>query len=206
MTKGYELPLHLAEAVKREVGEQPVLWVGQPDASKVFWATAWIWLFGIPWLAFTLFWEALAISPFLTPWLIAKSSVPAAAKTASIFMVMWGIPFVAIGVAMVSAPWIGSWHARNQAHVVTARSLYTITAWHNGSIKVERTSMGRILNLDRSERRSGFGDLTLNRGKKRDSDGDMVSDTVTWCGIPDVRRVDEIINALIDAPNPPRKA
>jgi hypothetical protein len=197
MNRGYDLPFHVAQAVQREVGTEPVLWVGQPDAGLVFRSSLVIWLFGIPWTGFTLMWEAVAISPFLSPWLISPESLPKAAKTASLFMVLWGLPFVAIGLGMMAAPFWVHREARNQAHAVTDRNIYSVTAHRGGSRKIDKTDIAKITHIERIERPTGFGTLKIYRGKTRDSEGDLVDDFDTWIGIPDVHRVDGLITGLM---------
>lgn len=197
MTKGYDLPLHVAEAVKREAGPEPVLWVGQPDAAAVFRSARIVWLFAIPWSLFSFMWEAAAIAPWLSPWLLAPDHLIKGATVRSIGMPLFGLPFVLIGVAMLSAPWWAARAARNQAHFVTQRTLHTVTANRDGSINAERTDLSRVTRLVRKQGRTDFGTLTVHRGKRRDSDGDYVDDVDTWYGIPDVRHVEALISGLI---------
>lgn len=197
MPKGYDLPLHVAEAVKRETGEETVLWVGQPDPAAIFWSATSIWFFAVPWTAFTLFWEAIAVGGVVSAWLFAadKSSM---SKLGSLVMLLWGLPFLGIGIAMMSAPWWAARVSRNTAFVVTPRYLRTIVAWPGGKLKAQKSNVSRVISTSRTEGKDGFGDLKISRGRIRDSEGDFVEDADTWSGIPDVRRVEDIIAELIE--------
>jgi len=198
MSKGYDLPLHVAEAVKREAGDDAVLWVGRPDARRIFRTTALIWLFGVPWTGFVLIWEGIALAPLLSPWLISAQGLPKTVGAGSVFMALWGVPFLLVGLLIMSAPWWARSEAVNSAYVVTERYLMAVNASRSGTSTVEKTDISRIVTIVRTEWPSGFGVLKISRGRKRDSDGDLVSDEATWTGIPDVRRVEGIISALMD--------
>lgn len=194
MEKGYDLPIHVAEAVKREAGNEPVLWVGRPDAFLAFRKASFIWLFGIPWTLFVVMWEFIAISPFLPTWMV-PSGLAAKNHPGSILMVLWGVPFVAIGAVLMAIPLLAMVWARNTAHAVTPTQLLTVWATRNGRASLSRIPLSAIVDLVRTDRRNGFGVLKISRGESLDSDGDRTEDADYWDGIPDVRRVEETILA-----------
>jgi Bacterial PH domain len=67
-------------------GEERVLWRGQPDVAAYSLRGAWYLIpFSILWCAFAIFWEASVLLSGKHNW----------------FFVLWGIPFVALGLYMV---------------------------------------------------------------------------------------------------------
>jgi hypothetical protein len=194
MTKGYDLPLHVAQAVQRETEGLKVHWVGRPDAALAFrWATL-IWLFGVPWTVFAVGWELMACAVLFSS---ASDRMPTLMRTGfQIVFPLWGLPFIAIGLAMLAAPFWIAQTTRNQAHVVTDHKLYTIVAQRSGDLKVTWALISTIQRMERTEKPDGSGSLKIVTGRARDSDGDMVETTQDWIGIPDVRQVETVIAGL----------
>ncbi len=191
MNKGYDLPPHVAHAVRRETEGLKIHWVGRPDAALAFrWATL-IWLFGIPWTVFTVTWEIMACAALFSN---ASDQMPSAMRTAfQIAFPLWGLPFVAVGFVMLAAPFWIARTARNQAHLVAGTRVYSIGAQPSGEVKVNSALISTIQRLERTEKPDGTGSLKLITGLSKDSDGDAVEITQDWVGIPDVRRVEGLI-------------
>jgi hypothetical protein len=184
--RGYDLPRHVAEAVKRETAGQQVHWCGQSSAAKVARATLIIWWFAIPWTSFMLFWEYMALSTYLK----------AGSQQASIILPLWGIPFVAVGLLMMSAPYWAARATRNTAHVIAGDEVLDVTATTSGKTTVKRRKARAIRSIERTELANGSGSLKLVMGWDKDSDGDRVENSDTWFGIPNVRRVEGLIRDL----------
>src|ERR1700678_848687 len=105
-----EAPRSISDDVARELQGEPILWASSPDRwaySSKYWKTA---VFGIPFLAFSIFWTHQALQ------------IPAKAPSAvAVFFPLWGLMFVFFGAAMLLAPLIGAWNAGNVYYVVTRR-------------------------------------------------------------------------------------
>ncbi|MDZ4843357.1 MAG: hypothetical protein SH859_14625 [Hyphomicrobium aestuarii] len=198
MGKGYDLPLHVAEAVKREARGEPVLWVEQPDAVLAFRNMSIVCLFGIPWTVFVVLWEFIAVAPFLPVWLV-PAGLAAKNHTGSILMVLWGLPFLAVGAVLMALPPLAMVSARQEAYAVTPTQLLTVRAYPNGRSTVIRTPLLAIAGLVATDRGRGFGTLKIIRGESIDSDGGRTEDADTWDGIPDVRRAEDVILAAQSA-------
>jgi hypothetical protein len=194
MTKGYDLPLHVAQAVKRETEGLTVHWVGRPDAAVAFRWSMMIWLFAVPWTVFSLGWEAMAIAMLFSP---ASDGMPLAMRAGfSIIFPLWGLPFIAIGFAMLASPFWIARKVRNQAYAVAGERVYSVTAETSGATSVTSAQISRIGRIERTEKSNGFGTLKLISGSRKDSDGDTVDICEEWIGIPDVKRVETIIRGL----------
>src|SRR5207247_633237 len=108
MIQSYDLESRIQPEL--DAGER-ILWCGQPNPGRMWIHAVPILIFGIPWTLFAVFWMAMAIG-FGTH----ASGPPGPFR--SLFP-LFGLPFVLIGIGMLSAPY---WMAR------TARStIYAIT-------------------------------------------------------------------------------
>jgi hypothetical protein len=191
MTKGYELPYHVAKAVKHETGGNTVQWVGQPDVKKAFLATAPIWLMAIPWTVFAIGWELGALTMFWgTPHPTGDRAI---LNIFSFVFPIFGIPFVCIGLGMLAAPFWVALKARNQAHVVTTSALLDINAKANGTVTVKSTAINKIVQIERTERSDGTGSLKFILQSSRDRDRDAVEMSESWIGIPHVQHVETLV-------------
>jgi hypothetical protein len=147
--------LELALERELEPGER-ILWSGGQPA-RINLAGFAIWLFGVPWTAFALFWMAMAAT--------GVEATDGAGALAWAFP-----PFVAAGIAMLAAPFGPLLAARRVLFAVTDRRVVRIglfgkrlwTRW------VERE---RIDEITRTERPDGSGSLQLSLGIATDSRG-----------------------------------
>lgn len=186
------LPDSLRQAVTAEFAGQPVVWTGRPQAARIFWPAMMIWLFAVPWTAFALFWEAMAVGPMLFP----SPRTPKAPDGMMPLFALFGLPFVLVGFAMLAGPFWLAIRARRTVYALSAQRLATIVVGR--SLDVESVSVGDIGEMARRERQDRSGDLMLTVGWTRDSDGDRVARQHKLVGVPEVRRVEDILRALRD--------
>src|SRR5262249_39881197 len=116
------LPAWLQAAVDRETSGEQVRWQGRPGALRTFAGASLIWLFAVPWTAFVLFWESTAVGS----WLFGKSTA-GAGQGWGLVLVLFGLPFVLIGLGMMALPFGALRSAHRTVHVLTNRRLLTIT-------------------------------------------------------------------------------
>jgi len=176
-----EMPHDIRDAVEseREPGER-LVWVGLPDPKRAV-KTEWgAFIFGIPWTAFALFWEVMAIGMGL--------------KTGSwflIFFVLFGLPFVGIGFAMLSAPFRTMQNVRRMIYAITDKRIIIIE--RKGAARKIHSYVPRYAtDLERVDHADGSGDLTFAVNFRRDTPRGM-SGPVGLYGVPDVRVVERII-------------
>lgn len=162
-------------------------WAGQPRPSSQ-WASFGIWLFAIPWTAFALFWESLALIPLLGSLRGESADLPAGF---SIVFPLFGLPFVIVGLCMMAVPFVAIGKAGKTVHAVTDRRLLTVT--DGRSLKVESAFIDRIGPVERTSRSDGSGSIRIQTLSRIDSDGDRVTERLTWTGIPDVLTVERLI-------------
>ncbi len=189
------LPAPLAHALKEETKGEVVRWAGQPSPGRASVATLPILLFAVPWTAISGFMFAMAVYG-----LVAGGKAPGEPGHMStglgIFFILFLIPFVAIGLAMLSAP-LWTWYsARHTVHAVTDKRLLTIV--DGKTRKVTSVMPDRIVALERKERRDGSGMLTVVTGYDRDSDGDVVKIREEIGPVAGVRAAERHLIALRD--------
>jgi uncharacterized membrane protein len=182
------------ETVERHVssGEQ-IEWVGKPDPTKRFArGDSFLIPFSIMWGGFALFWEAAAIS------------------SGSAFAVLWGVPFVLIGLYMIFGRFIyKSSRKRRTTYAVTDRRVMTIVRGRRGE-SVEATYLRSIPNISTSAVAGGRGSVDFglslpmagwygNSGMEFLGRGQMGSAGVSFLDIEDPRGVADLVERLREA-------
>ncbi len=183
-----ELPRELADAVSRELApDERVLWVGQPAARQALLRSLPILLFGIPWTAFSLFWMGAAGGFVFSD----GPSVPSDAGWGRYAFAAFGLPFVAIGVGMLSSPYWIARTLKRTVYLITSRRAMIIVAKRSTNVRTfQREVLQRI---ERIERKNGTGDLIIvpvqNSGSSR-------LPAVGFLGITEPRRVEELLRQV----------
>lgn len=184
MAQLFDLPEHLQTRVTKELrpGEQ-LKWVGQPRPSRHLLLGFGVWLFFIPWTAFSVFWIAAA----------SGFRVPTFEGGWSLFP-LFGVPFVLVGLGGLSSPFWIYRKARSTVYIITNLRA-VIIAGHN-SVTVRSVNAKQLSEVVRTERADGSGDLELKTDVSYDSDGDRRSTTHGFFGIPEVKQVEMLLESL----------
>ena len=186
MRTGYDLPLHVVEAIRRETGGRDVLWYGRPNANAVFRHALLLWLLGVPFLLFSLVWLG-SILGLLNPkaeWYGSWNKIGG---------LIFGLPFLAVGCFGVAAPFWSRWQAAHTGFAITAAGLTVVVAPPGGTTMATLIPFTEILAVDCVEQAHGYGTLKLHIGWERDSDGDLSRKDESLSGIPDARLVEELL-------------
>jgi hypothetical protein len=187
-----DLPRRMRDAVTKEFQGERILWAGRPSASRSFLVSLPIWLFAIPWTAFSLGWEWMALGG----WLSGKPPPSGIQLIFGIVFPLFGLPFVLVGLGMMATPFLAWRWARRTVHVIGDNRLVTMTVGR--SLKVKTYQTASITRLERTERRNGSGTLKVIMGTHRDSDGDKTETTEVFYGIDEVAKVERLIGARLD--------
>lgn len=184
----------LLPLLKRELGlGERLLWAGQPDARPVFYKSFAIWLFAVPWTAFAVFWEFMALGG----WLSDAAPRDAATLGAGIVMPIFGLPFVLIGIGMLSAPWLAARSMRRTIYGVSDRRLVSVSkGW---SLKVRSAEIGKTGPITRAERANGCGSLVIETHSRIDSDGDRITDKFEFVEVEEVAKLEALIRRQIES-------
>jgi len=133
-------------------------WTGQPDAARLAMKTLPTFLFAIPWTAFAVFWVWSAAGyrmPDLSRW-----------EWKNIFP-LWGVPFILIGLRMLTAPLWEYLRAARIVYAVTDHRALIIQS--GGSKKVKSFTAAELSNLDRKEKADGSGDLLFGKPESEET-------------------------------------
>lgn len=175
-------------ALDRELqaGER-VLWSGK-RLARVSWGGLAIWLFAVPWTAFSLFW-------------MAGASMGAQAGSETFGFLAWafplfGLPFVLVGLGMMAAPFLPLFGASRTMFAITDRRVLRI-ALFGSRLWTKSVELKEIREFSRSEGRDGEGDLRLDLGATRDSDGDVRKASFSIGTVADVMAADRALHAQL---------
>lgn len=135
-----------------------------------------VYVFAVPWTGFALIWTALAAAGAST----ASGGLGQLAWAFPLF----GLPFIAVGLAMMAAPFYGYHSAAKTLYAVTDRRLLRLTLGR--SLKVESVPGERLGLVQRSERPDGSGTLSFAVSVGVDSDGDRTTERFEMADIPSV--------------------
>jgi hypothetical protein len=180
--------VRLEREMRRDLapGER-VLWQAMPDPNRLNLAFG-MWLFAVPWTAFSLAWTGIALYAYLSSF--GQPDVGGLPWWGWI-MPLFGTPFIAVGIWMLSRPLIIRADAAHTLHALTDKRLITLSDRKVRSVKsVELTKLGP---LTLKERKDGIGNLTVETGSARDSDGDRITDRFEIIGVPDVALLQRLI-------------
>jgi hypothetical protein len=88
--------------------EEEILWVGTPEPGREGTAKIWFLPFAIIWTLFSLLWTSIALGTAITQKSFATG-----------FMVVFGLPFVGIGLTMLSIPYVSYKRELHTIYVIT---------------------------------------------------------------------------------------
>jgi hypothetical protein len=193
------IPRQLQQELDRELapGER-VLWSGQPLPKRYTrgsWAAV---LFGIPWTAFAVFWTCMAF--------FGTRAIPgdhAMAMGFRWFFPLFGVPFILIGLGLLSSPWWGRRKAAGVLYAITDRRVLISEPGWRGARAVKSFEPEELQTLERTEQADGSGDLIFSRRSWRDRHGDHRATAVGFIGLPRVREVEAQLRKLIAQTRPP---
>lgn len=182
------IPRELDDKVQREMesGER-VLWMEQPIPRYFTAMSIGAFLFAIPWTAFAIFWICGA-SGFKLPDL-SKGGF-------DLFFSLFGVPFVLIGIGMLSAPLWAYRKAFKTVYVITDRRAITFDAGWTTTIRSYPPD--RLQNIHRKEKRDGTGDVVLGQRVWSGSEGGQQAMDLGFLNIRDPKTVEQMLRTLAE--------
>lgn len=182
------IPLPLQEKVDRELesGER-IEWMDMPIPRFFTAGSTGAFLFGIPWTAFALFWTAGAA------WGVSQDE--SGWGLGSLFP-LFGLPFILIGIGMLSSP---IWVYRNSfktVYVITDRRAITFVGGWTTTIR----SYGpkQLVNVYRKEKRDGSGDVIFAGRVWYDSENDRHIENQGFLRIQNPKEVERMLRVLAE--------
>jgi len=181
---GSFIPPRLQQIVSDELrADERTIWQSQPMAG-LYARRSWpIVLFGIPWTAFAVFWVCGA----------AGFKMPTFSSGPDLFP-LFGVPFVLIGLGMLSTPLWMRRAAKRTVYVITDQRAIIIGGAF--ALEVESFAPERLTDIRRKQRRDGSGDLIFRTEVAHRRDGRTHESHVGFIAIPDVKGVEFLIREL----------
>lgn len=177
----------LEDKVTRELesGEQ-VLWMEQPVPRYFTAMSTSTFLFAIPWTAFAVFWICGA----------SGFKIPDFSKGGFSLFPLFGVPFVLVGLGMLSAPLWSYRKALKTVYVITDRRAITFDAGWTTTIRSYPPN--RLQNIHRKERRNGTGDVILGQQIWSNSKGGHYPMDLGFLNIRDPKTVELMLRKLAE--------
>lgn len=154
------VPRYLQEKIDQELesGER-IEWMDMPVPRFFSAASTGAFLFAIPWTAFAIFWTAAAF------WGVRQDE--SGSKWVYLFP-LWGIPFILVGLGMLSSPLRHYRKALKTVYVITDRR--AIICSGGRTITIRSYGPMDLTSLYRTEKRDGTGDVIFDRQTRIDSE------------------------------------
>jgi hypothetical protein len=169
----------LADRVAGELSpDEKLIWIGQPRSDLAVRPAYFLVPFGVVFVAFSLFWMVMAV--VITFGLMAPC----------------GIPFLAIGVALIVSPvWLRAWARKTVYAVSNRRAIIWQPGWF-GYITVQSFTPSGLGQMSRTERPDGSGDLVFQVYTSGIGE-DSRTITKGFMGIDRVREVEELVRRTL---------
>lgn len=180
------LPMELSAMLDAELSKgERIDWVGRPIPGRMARAALPIAIFGIPFTAFALFWIAMASGI----WARGPRGVW------SLFP-LWGIPFVLMGLWMLTTPLWMYRRALRTVYAITDRRALTIEVGPWGRVQVRSFEPASLSVLSRTQSADGSGNLVFQREYRRQGRNSSFID-IGFLAVPDVKDVEDRIRELV---------
>lgn len=181
----------LRKRLSAELGSgERVLFVVQPDWRRERGKHAAIFFFGVFWSMIALTFLGISVGTMAGYVPVNDSSSPPSLPLMWFFF-FFSLPFIAIGLGLLAAPFLGIRKTRNTAHAITDARL--INVYGGKDAGAESFKLDRIHSITRRDFKDGVGSLSIGYGIEKDSEGDPRPVTTDWTGIPHAQRAEAII-------------
>jgi hypothetical protein len=114
---------------------------------------------------------------------------------------LFGVPFILVGLGMLSSPFWGRKAAGKLVYALTDRRAIIFRTGLRNTITVRSFESSTLTDLTRTERPDGSGDLIFTRDITQTSDSNFSRD-VGFLGVRDVRKVEKIIRDSLNKEKP----
>jgi hypothetical protein len=186
MRTSKKISRQLQEKVNRELesGER-IEWIDMPIPRFFTPVSTGAFLFGFPWTAFAIFWMYGA----------SGFQIPDFKEGFDLFP-LFGVPFVLIGLGMLSSPLWAYRKAFKTVYVITnKRAITFVGGW---STTIRSYPPDTLHDIYRKEKRDGSGDVIISRRSWRDSDGDRQSEELGFLRVKNPKEIEQMLKKLAE--------
>ncbi|HOL22189.1 MAG TPA: hypothetical protein PLQ41_04975 [bacterium] len=147
------ITLELESRVRQELSPgEKILWMGQPIPKFFNTTTIGPFIFGIPWTIFVFFWMFAALG----------FKKPDASRGIENFFPLLAIPFLIVGIGLLTSPIWSYKRALKTLYVVTNQR--AIILYSGKPVVINSYLRERLKNIRRIERKDGTGDIIFGNG------------------------------------------
>ena len=183
------IPDNLRELVEDELLDgEAILWIDQPIPNFFRSGASSIFFFAIPWTAFAVFWMWGAAGG-----VDLLNGKPIEFEVGRLVFAAFGIPFVLVGLGMLSVPLWERRKMKRTVYVVTDHRVIIVQGAFF-SLNISSHFLPGIVSLSRNQRPNGTGDLCLRVGIP--SDENCSSTEQRFWNIRNVKHVERMIQEL----------
>jgi len=164
-------------------------------------------LFAIPWTSFSIFWMWGAFEATSSN---AKEGAQAAPGFFYVFP-LFGLPFLAMGIAMLSTPFWEWRRKRNTVYLITNQRAIAFEGGTplqgilpikgNQSQTIKSFSPEQLNNVYRREKTNGSGDVILALRERTNSKGYSYNQEIGFFAVHNVKEVENLLKELADKPS-----
>ena len=196
ITSDYKLPKETAALIDAELrpGER-IAWIGQPIPWRLARKSLPLVIFGIPWTAFAVFWTLMAARPSTSG--TAVEGEADALSQLFRFFPLFGVPFILVGLALLSFPYWLSREARRTAYVITDQRALIIDAHGWRAVSLRSFEPKRLTDLSRTQSSDGSGDVIFERQRHSHTEGSDTTTDVGFLAVRNVKEVESLLRALV---------
>lgn len=194
MNPDEQIPYEIQKMIDSELSSgERVTWSGQPLPARLARRAIPVVLFGIPWTAFAIFWTVSASR--MTNH--GKTEAGGIFSFFHVFFPLFGLPFVLIGLGLLSSPYWAWRMAKRTAYVLTNKRAIVFASGFRGSVTVRSFEPERLTDLNRKQNPDGSGDVVFTQDTRRDNDGARHSTDVGFLAVQDVKAVEDRVRSLV---------
>lgn len=193
------LPEALDARIQSELDRgEKLVWTGQPIPRRFTRQSLPIVLFGIPWTAFSVFWMAGASGMLFG----VGGNKAAGLDVFHVVFPLFGLPFVIIGLAMLSSPfWIRRKALGTLYALTDQRAILWEAGWF-GAVEVRSYRPRDLTKMHRLEFANGDGDLVFEEVITfgSNSNGSRTTNTQRhgFLGVSNVREVEQLLKRTLN--------
>jgi hypothetical protein len=173
------------EAQRELAPGENLLWADRPDPSQQGSQYLPVVLFGTVWTAFSLFWIWGASEPMRTHAQVVSPSFD--------LFPLFGLPFVLIGIGMLTSPYWAAQKAKSTVYAITDRRILIIQCVKNRTVRsIQPADIGE---LQRTEKADGSGTLIFGKNTYQSQGNSSQSPSLTdrFVGVRNIRMVEDLI-------------
>lgn len=185
------IPEELKKAVQRELKpEERVLWSEMPIPTFFTAKNTQLFIFSIVWTLFSVLWTGAA-SGFSVPD-FKDASDPF--QLMRVLFPLFGIPFILIGLGMLTIPFFNYRKAWKTIYVITDRRAITFDGgWQR---TVRSFPPAKLVNIYRKEKNDGTGDVVISYDEWVDAEGDRKTEDLGFLRIREPKKVEQVLRDL----------